>query len=687
MNKNINYILNMKSIIKSLFVILISVINPLKAQKTDFYLQFRTYPSNHYNSSIVVPVNKDTFFWVLESTLANKQKRIDSFVFGNNQFIKSTQFVNYTQEDVLINKMVKGKLDWQLILSPIHSEVTQAKLEIVSTINTGNNFYLYCFVNADSIYLSRSGSKIEKYNIPDTSAFILFKVDPESNIEICNMFLAKNSSVKNSDLVWANNNNYAIFFQHNPNLHFSIYKNLPFYQLISDSILKGYLLYFENNNKTAIRWMAGTFPLLTDFGNSQKFIGNNLLINGDYTSYSLIGSYPHQPLIYTSSPETLKISKPLNYNGQKNYLYSILIDVGEWRVKNSEVWYPKKGEFGNWDYTGLFNNGIWFKTRGYDTIGFGSDQLNWVGASVNVDSEKSAIWVYDFDKKRLSNFNFPDGVKGVKSNGDSLLFMYGDNTTSFPNNPEVDFDNSSIHHYPLKKGKFTACYRFNGELIWARNEDLFTNSLERDIYFSKNGTSYTSKCIENRTDLDYGFRKLNKSNFGNVSGSILRLSKAPISDFDIESINNNHININYKGSLNANFYFKFSDGSNDSIVNSRNFLYSFKKTGKFIVYAVAYNNFGRDTSFYSVEISEINKTQKLKMNNSIIFYPNPTSNRIYWDLNNTQQVEIYDLNGGLLYSNYQIVNELNIDWLNSGSYLIVVINPQGSFYNIILKSN
>ena len=152
-----------------------------------------------------------------------------------------------------------------------------------------------------------------------------------------------------------------------------------------------------------------------------------------------------------------------------------------------------------------------------------------------------------------------------------------------------------------------------------------------------------------------------------------------------ENITYNHVTINYKGALNANFYYKYGDGSKDSNYNQRNFIHSYKKTGTFLLYCIAKNDFGRDTAYYSVDIYDIVSTTKLNKNNTIKLYPNPTENTLRWDSETTQHVDIFDTNGRLIERIKTTQNTINIGHLLAGIYLVSVHTKDGSYINKVMK--
>jgi hypothetical protein len=185
--------------------------------------------------------------------------------------------------------------------------------------------------------------------------------------------------------------------------------------------------------------------------------------------------------------------------------------------------------------------------------------------------------------------------------------------------------------------------------------------------------------------LDFGFRSIRTIKVGDAQGSVAQMSKAPICDFDIDTIMHNHIVINYRGALNAQYYYKFGDGSLDSNLNQRYFMYNYKNVGTYIVSCIAKNSYGSDTAFYEVVISDIVSAKKLTKNTSIRIYPNPTSDFISWDLPNTNAVEIFNLSGERILKSNTTENSLNIQSLPSGIYIVAIHGDEGSFYNKILK--
>lgn len=85
--------------------------------------------------------------------------------------------------------------------------------------------------------------------------------------------------------------------------------------------------------------------------------------------------------------------------------------------------------------------------------------------------------------------------------------------------------------------------------------------------------------------------------------------------------------------------------------------------------------------FTSLSIDEIEHFENLK------FYPNPTSQSIFLELEN-QEINvalIYDLNGKLISDKKLINNQISLEELQSGTYIIKTNNPNIKPFKVIKK--
>lgn len=85
--------------------------------------------------------------------------------------------------------------------------------------------------------------------------------------------------------------------------------------------------------------------------------------------------------------------------------------------------------------------------------------------------------------------------------------------------------------------------------------------------------------------------------------------------------------------------------------------------------------------FVSLGIDEIQFSGKLK------FYPNPTYHSIFLELENKEinKVFIYDLNGRIIGTKKVINKQVNLQELQTGTYIIKTDNPNIQSFKIIKK--
>ncbi len=353
-----------------------------------------------------------------------------------------------------------------------------------------------------------------------------------------------------------------------------------------------------------------------------------------------------------------------------------ILDFEKWTFDEIKFSLVKGEKDWNLNDYGIINSKYWFFSPKISQIAIDQLTPNWIS--------NNTIFTYNTQNQSFNSPEFPARTQKVMQDADSLLFLVGGQGSTV--GPDyIDYDNSPYSHYPLKKGYFCAEYTPEGKLVWARNENLILNDFLPFNLTSERNTRYLSTSQSFLSDLDLGFRNIKKSHLTDFAGSLSQLSKAPICDFDIELITYNHVTINYKGALNANFYYKYGDGSKDSNYNQRNFIHSYKKTGTFLLYCIAKNDFGRDTAYYSVDIYDIVSTTKLNKNNTIKLYPNPTENTLRWDSETTQHVDIFDTNGRLIERIKTTQNTINIGHLLAGIYLVSVHTKDGSYINKVMK--
>lgn len=85
--------------------------------------------------------------------------------------------------------------------------------------------------------------------------------------------------------------------------------------------------------------------------------------------------------------------------------------------------------------------------------------------------------------------------------------------------------------------------------------------------------------------------------------------------------------------------------------------------------------------FTSLGINEVVSSEKIK------FYPNPTSNSVFFETENKEfnSIYIYDLNGRLLYDKKVSNNQVDLSDLRTGTYLIKTDNQNIQSFKIIKK--
>lgn len=85
--------------------------------------------------------------------------------------------------------------------------------------------------------------------------------------------------------------------------------------------------------------------------------------------------------------------------------------------------------------------------------------------------------------------------------------------------------------------------------------------------------------------------------------------------------------------------------------------------------------------FTSLDINEVEFSQNFK------FYPNPTSNSLYLELENEviKDIYIFDLNGKLIISQKNINNQINLSDLQTGTYLIKTDSKNIKSFKIIKR--
>ena len=655
----------------------------VKAQKTDSYYQYSIKPLfTQINSrSKVQPINANEHYWIISTTNYDSITTID-FVGNSNPNKPYSLKVNCGEKaPKMIFLMNKDKITWSMLITPFNGGRV---FNILNSQLVGEDVFLYCTVSADSLKIQMNQEKSTYLNLPDSSLYMLLKITKSGNCSIENFFLPL--SKLQSRLIAINEKSYTIYFPIHPgynwykyNLNSTIANNM-----VSDSLLTGILMQFDFGNKQVKNWISGTLPTAQPFDElSYISTTNKLLLPGKYHGVSatyLIKS-PFNPAIKINANPNIYFKKPISFSLNKTYLYWIRIDLDKWSV--DEVKFNLiKGSEPYWfiNNYGTLQNGYWFQT--YSLSDISTDKI--IPRWHKVYGNSSNVFSYNHSTNDFYTVGFPDYIQNVEQDGDSLLFITG-GQLQMPGPDYIDFDNSDTFHYYIRKGFYCSEYTPTGKLIWARYGNVILNEYGCDRYKSFGGGRLLTSTQSNMSDLDFGFKYIRKVNVGDFSGFVMQMSKAPICDFDIENIDNNHVTINYKGALNANFYYKYGDGSKDSNMNQRYFIHDYRKTGSFLLYCIAKNAYGSDTAYYSIDIYDIVSAKKLTKDNRIVLSPNPTKGQINWDFDNVTSIDIYNNNGQLVLREKTEGNNLNIEQLPTAMYTVVVHTATGSFCNKVVK--
>jgi len=657
----------------------------LKAQKTTNYFQYSFYPeyNQQQSRSRTQPINNDQYYWLLNFIDVNYNGGNTLGNFDSISFIRksipnkhSVKISNSLPSPNLIFLMNQDKISWNLLVNPLSLKQTIKFLNL-KVIN--EDLYVYSYVWADSLKIQFNINQFNYIDIPNSEGYAIIKISKNGSVSLEN-FIASNQQ---SRLLFMDDKKYAVYFDINPfipfnkyNLDSNVRKNL-----IHDSLLSGIILQYEFGSKSTKQWISGTLPCfipLSGYYFMNASNKNKILIAGKYFGQNTIANFnlPFNPLYKINSNAIRSMAKPLNFNKNSSYLYWSILDFEKWTFDEIKFSLVKGEKDWNLNDYGIINSKYWFFSPKISQIAIDQLTPNWIS--------NNTIFTYNTQNQSFNSPEFPARTQKVMQDADSLLFLVGGQGSTV--GPDyIDYDNSPYSHYPLKKGYFCAEYTPEGKLVWARNENLILNDFLPFNLTSERNTRYLSTSQSFLSDLDLGFRNIKKSHLTDFAGSLSQLSKAPICDFDIELITYNHVTINYKGALNANFYYKYGDGSKDSNYNQRNFIHSYKKTGTFLLYCIAKNDFGRDTAYYSVDIYDIVSTTKLNKNNTIKLYPNPTENTLRWDSETTQHVDIFDTNGRLIERIKTTQNTINIGHLLAGIYLVSVHTKDGSYINKVMK--
>lgn len=687
---------------KYLIILMIGfgVVN-LNAQKTSNYFQYGFFSEDQFGSlsdyNLINPIKSTDGNSRYYMTLSVNTPRsamdfsFDSLVLdgrgkSNRQ---SYKLKSYTDLDQLFFLMKNDSVQWGAVLTPKSVNGKISEFRLINTITSGENLLMYLLVKSDSLNcFDLSGLKLTGVDLNDSFNYVVLKATKSGLISVENILSEKYAPL--SKLVWANENKYTLLFQNSsfPYPQLSINRKIPSTGQLPDSVVTAFALQFELGSRTPKNWISGTLPLeMFNYEITNRVEqGNAALLSGVYYSNSVVGDFfPYQPTYKINNQSTVIIKKPYNYSKLKNYIFWMKMDMENWKVDDVQFVHTDNQKVPSIYKSGILKDGFWFLGQ-FDSIALDAKNLNWEKCNLKGKNQRLSLFTFNSGSKTLNSSTFPDGVLDAYSDGDSLLFLYGDNSELSNGAELVDLDKSSVNKYKIKYGDYVGEFKLNGDLVWARNEKIKPYFSKYSVFFSENGLRFVAPgLLTSLSDLDFGFRQLGKIFISNYSANVLELSKAPICDFDIDTVIYNHVFINYKGALNANYYYKFGDNSSDSNFNQRFFVHSYRKTGDYVVFCIAKNDFGSDTAYYSVKINDIVSTTKLHKNSNIRFYPNPTNQFISWDLTNTQSVEIYNTSGSIVRKESTIESQLNVEDLISGVYIVVVHTSNGSFCNRIIK--
>ncbi len=657
----------------------------LNAQKLGNHFQYATFEKYIYTGSRVQPVNENQYFWILDDNAisSSKSMNLDSLVLVNvpQNYRKKLSYKTLNTQDVAVAFMNAKTPNWLVNLTATSLNSTVGNINVVNALISGNDLLLYCKVTGDSILCFSEFQKTSAFNIPDTSGYAVIKISQSAAVSLQNYFVTGNIQ-NQTKLIWANDKKYCLYFQTPPPPRAAtpFHKTIPKQLLLPDSQSTAILLQYEFGQTNIVNSMVGTFPVSFNTTTSNLcFRNDGALIAGNYAP-TMASNFPYFPVYKINNSSPVSIKRPVNFSRKKNYLYWINVNMDSWSIDEIEFVNSSDTLFPFIYDCGQLADGYWFQCSKMDSIALDQTVLKWQ----KINNYNKSLFTYNPKTKKIHSLGFPNGIIHTFSDGDSLIFLTGDNNGAY-NTPTVDMDESPYFKYPLAKGKYSAEYRMDGSLVWARNEDISTNHPYSTQFVSHHSARYLSLFNDLRPDLDYGFKKTAKQPLNSVNGTVTQLSKAPICDFDIEKITYNHVTINYKGALNANFYFKYGDGSVDSNFNQRTFIHSYKKTGIFLLYCVAKNDFGSDTAFYEININDIVSTKKLDKNKTLNFFPNPTENTLNWEAESTSHVDIFNVNSQFIERIQTSQNSINMAHLPAGIYFVTVHTHNGSFINKVVK--
>ena len=676
--------------IRHIFILLFCfcVFPMAKSQKTDYAIHWANREMNLYTSARIEPNKDESYYCILSNNLSssNSLANLDSIRLANitGEDLPSIKLQTYRNKDLAICHISANTCNWAVNLTAKNQTTLKGSITVINTATISSDLLVFCQITGDSLTTFKGLKKVQQLDLPESTIFCLLRINRDGEISIVNYWNAHLNDFV-SRLVWADQNTYCIFLSQqlpSGSIIYPISQYIPKDNLLPDSIMNGCFIQYDFKNNQSLNTLMGYFPILSDQWTSNSYsLNSKIILAGVHLSKKRTANFQSQKFYKINSSTRSAFPQPKNYNENRSYLAWMILDIDSWKIDQIE--YLSTSDtvqpflFGY----GILKNGYWFLTSGMDSICLNGSSARWNKLSLY---ERNLI-SYIPSENKITSLEFPQNVIQAYSDGDSLIFVCGDNSSANPNVSRVDMDGSSKFKYPLNKGKYSGQYFIDGRLAWARNEDITTQSPMPTIFVSKSNQRFVSPYWDRRTDIDYGFRKLQRPYIGDYSGSIVRLSKAPISDFDIEHAEYNHITLNYKGALNSNFYYKYGDGSKDSNMNQRWILHTYQKKGKYLIQCISFNNYGRDTAFYAVEISEIVSSQKIKKHPTLNLYPNPTQDFVSWDLPQTQGIDIYNSSGAHLQHFETNASKVDIKHLPPGIYIITINTSQGHFFGKIIK--
>jgi hypothetical protein len=675
----------MKTKLFILFTLLYS--NSAFSQKTKLYFEYSLYPENVHADGVPMtqPLNENEYYWIHVNR--NGANLMDSLKLRTPTKPKgqTIKILNKNADPCLVLFMDRDSALWNLVISPQGNGSYGKKLHIVNILNSNNDLLVFFHASADSLNLRYDNIQESKIDLPDTAGYGLLRISKNAKCSLENFIQSHVEYGAKPWLLCTNENTYNIYMPYYHNQSNLPYKLIPENGRLLDSQVTAFVLQFEFGKSTPKNWISGSLPVLNvQYSTNNLFVENRMLLVGNYYPDNKFWNqnFPFHAVYKIGINPIQTFKKPDRYSKDITYIFSVSMDKQDFTNLDVQYFISPKNNYPAVSNYGFLKNGFWLQVANCDSIRPDNPTVKWHQIKSKIN--QYGLLSYNLQTNTLVSQGFPEEPKEVYSDGDSLLIISGDNAKSSNPNNYIDFDQSSNFNYSISKGKYTAQFDLNGNVVWARSENITTNSHRPTVYKSTNNAKILCTAQPYKKDVEYGFRTVPRWNLNDVSGLLVQISKAPICDFEIVTINNNYVHLNYKGALNANFYYKYSDGSKDSNRNERTQIHRYAKTGTYLIYCIAQNQYGSDTAYYSVTIDDVNSFKKLHTVNNTLVYPNPAENIITWKLTNTQEVDIFDAAGKRVYSKKTNLNTLDISHLKTGTYLIVIHTQHGSFCTKII---